>query len=80
MHLTAHACNSACAAARMKASAAALDNGDSMILTLADADILTEEGTLAEDTDVLENYDAKFQEDIDKAKRCAASRHAFTTR
>ena len=59
-------------AVKVKGSAVDLDVGETMILTLADTDILAEDGTIAEDADVLENYDKLQQDQIDKAKRCAA--------
>jgi hypothetical protein len=56
---------------RIKSSAADLAEGESAILTLADANILAADGTIAEEADVLEEATRSRQADLERKRRCA---------
>lgn len=56
---------------RLKSSAVGLGEGETAILTLADADILAADGTIAEDTDVLEESSKARDADLARKRRYA---------
>jgi hypothetical protein len=55
----------------IKSSAVDLHEGEIRILTLADADILGDDGRIAEDADVLEDAGRSHTEMMARKKQCA---------
>lgn len=59
-------------AVAIKSSAVDMDEGETRILTLADANILGDDGSVAEDGDVLEDAGRTRAEILARKKKCAA--------